>query len=291
MRKFVITTDSNSDLPAEYITKHNITIIPQYYGFDDEVYGDEKNLTPTEFYQKMRDGQMPTSMANNPAVIENKFKALLDAGYDILHIAFSSQLSGSYNNVVMIANELKEDYPDATIEVIDSCTASLGETLLVMYAYELKEAGKSLSEIKDLIEEAKNDVHIVFTVDDLNHLQKGGRISKTTAIVGSIVKIKPLLTLDKEGKITSAGSARGRKKAYSALIDGIIEKSGGISYGSTPICIMHGDCFSDAQHLAQLLKERIGSTNVIINDVSPSIGTHAGPGVIGICYWGKSMLK
>jgi len=290
MKDFVITTDSNSDLPAEYIAKHDITIIPQYYGFGEEVYGDEKNLTPAEFYQKMREGQMPTSMANNPAVIESKFKALLDKGYDILHIAFSAQLSGSYNNVVMVANELKEDYPEAKIEVIDSCSASLGETLLIMYSYDLKAAGKSLLEIKDLVEEAKKDIHVIFTVDDLNHLQKGGRISKTTAIVGGIVKIKPLLTLDPEGKLIAAGSARGRKKAYSALIDSIIEKSG-TDYGSAPLCIMHGDCFDDANHLATLIKEKIGGTNIIINDVSPSIGTHAGPGVIGVCYWGNLMSK
>jgi len=286
MNKFVITTDSNSDLPKDYILKHNITIIPQYYGFDDEVYGDEKHLPPADFYQKMRDGQMPTSMANNPAVIQSKFEALLDEGYDILHIAFSSQLSGSYGNVVMVANELKEERPDATIEVIDSCTASLGETLLVIKAYELKEEGKSLIEIRDIIESSKGNIYSDFTVDDLNHLQRGGRISKTTALVGGIVKIKPVLTLDKEGKITSAGSARGRKKAYSLLIDRISAKNDG-NYGTMPIGIMHGDCLDDANYFAGLLRDKLGCSNIIINDISPSIGTHAGPGVIGVCYWGN----
>ena len=286
MKKFVITTDSNSDLPKDYITKHNITIIPQYYGFDEEVYGDDKHLSPADFYQKMRDGQMPTSMANNPAVIESKFEELLKDGYDILHIAFSSQLSGSYGNVVMVANELKEKYPEATIEVIDSCTASLGEMLLIMKAYNMKDEGKSLIEIKDVIESSKANIYADFTVDDLNHLQKGGRISKTTAIVGGIVKIKPVLTLDREGKITSAGSARGRKKAYSLLVDRISEKNGG-NYGSKTIGIMHGDCLDDANYFASLLQEKLGCSDIVINDVSPSIGTHAGPGVIGVCYWGE----
>lgn len=287
MRKFVITTDSNSDIPSDYISKYNITIIPQYYGFGDEVYGDEKHLSPADFYQKMRDGEMPTSMANNPAVIQSKFETLLNDGYDILHIAFSSQLSGSYGNVVMVANELKEENPDATIEVIDSCTASLGETLLIMYAYDLKEEGKSLLEIKELLEEAKNNIYTDFAVDNLNHLQKGGRISKTTAIVGGIVKIKPVLSLDKEGKIVAAGSARGRKKAYSLLIDRIAEKNAG-TYGARPIGIMHGDCPDDANIFAGLLKDKLGCTNIIINDISPSIGTHAGPGVIGVCYWDEA---
>ena len=284
MRKFVITTDSNSDLPSDYIREHNITIIPQYYGFGDEVYGDEKHLTPADFYQKMRDGEMPTSMANNPSVIQSKFEALLSDGYDILHIAFSSQLSGSYGNVVMVANELKEEHPDATIEVIDSCTASLGETLLIMYAYDLKAEDKSLLEIKELIEEAKGKIHADFAVDNLSHLQKGGRISKTTAIVGGIVKIKPVLTLDREGKIIAAGSARGRKKAYALLIERIAEQNGE-AYGTRPIGIMHGDCLDDANTFASLIRDKLGCTNIVINDISPSIGTHAGPGVIGVCYW------
>lgn len=290
MRDFVITTDSNSDLPQEFITQHGITIIPQYYGFEDEVYGDEKHLTPSQFYQKMREGLMPTSMANNPAVIHTKFETILKSGYNILHIAFSSQLSGSYNNVVITASELLEDYPDAKIEVIDSGSASMGETLLIFRAFELKEEGKTLSEMKELLEAEKKKINVDFTVDDLQYLQKGGRISKTTAFVGSMVQIKPLLSVDPEGKLIPSGNARGRKKSFSALIDRVIEKSGS-NYGAAPICIIHGDCLEDAQHVAKLLKERVGCTNVIIGDVSPSIGTHAGPGVLGICYWGNSMPK
>jgi len=290
MRDFVITTDSNSDLPGEFITQHRITIIPQYYGFEDEVYGDEKHLTPSQFYQKMREGLMPTSMANNPAVIHTKFETILKSGYNILHIAFSSQLSGSYNNIVVTANELLEDHPDAKIEVIDSCSASMGETLLIFRAFELKEEGKTLSEIKELLEAEKKKIHVDFTVDDLQYLQKGGRISKTTAFVGSMVQIKPLLSVDQEGKLIPSGNARGRKKSFSALMERVIEKSGS-NYGATSICIIHGDCLEDAQHVAKLLKERAGCTNVIIGDVSPSIGTHAGPGILGICYWDKSIPK
>lgn len=284
MRDFVITTDSNSDIPIDFVKQHQMVIIPQYYGFDDEVYGDEKNMTPSEFYQRMRDGQMPTSMANNPAVIASRFESLLKSGCDILHIAFSSQLSGSYNNVVVTANELMSQYPGSTIEVVDSCSASLGETLLIMRAFEQKADGRSLAEVKADLEDAKKRLRVDFTVDDLHHLQKGGRISKTTAVFGSVVQIKPILTIEGEGKLIPAGKARGRKKSFSTLIDRVIETCGG-SYGSTPIGIIHGDCLDDARHVEQMLVERVGCTNIIISDISPSIGTHAGPGVLGICYW------
>jgi len=288
MRDFVITTDSNADLPQDFIAQHRITIIPQYYGIEDNVYGDEKNLTPAQFYQKMREGIMPTSMANNPAVIHSKFETILKAGFDILHIAFSSQLSGSYSNVVMTANELLEEYPDARIEVVDSCSASMGEALLVFRAYELKQEGKTLSEMKAVLDEEKKKIHVEFTVDDLQYLQRGGRISKTTAFMGTMVQIKPILSVDPEGKLIPSGKARGRKKSFSTLVDRVIEKNGS-NYGTGAICIIHGDCPDDAHHVEKLLKERAGCSNVIIGDISPSIGTHAGPGVLGICYWDNSI--
>lgn len=290
MKNFVITTDSNSDLPKAFIETHNITIIPQYYGFEDEVYGDEKNLTPAQFYQNMREGMMPTSMANNPAVIEAKFETLLQAELDILHIAFSSQLSGSCNNVNMVATQLREKYPQRVIEVVDSCTGSLGEGLLVFRAYDLKKEGKTLLEIKEVLDAEKSQIRVEFTVDDLHHLQKGGRISKTTAFVGSMVQIKPLLSIDTDGKLNPSGKARGRKKSFSALIDHLIAESSE-HYGDKPICIIHGDCMPEASHVAKLLEERAGCSNVIINDVSPSIGTHAGPGVLGLCYWSNANPK
>lgn len=285
MRKFVITTDSNADLPAAFIAEHNITIIPQYYAFGETVYGGEKHLTPAQFYQEMRQGELPTSMANNPAVIQQKFAELLQKEYDILHIAFSSKLSGSYGNVQMTANELLEEHPDARIVVIDSQNASLGEALLVLRAYDLKAAGMNLDELSAALEHDKTRIRVEFTVDDLNHLQRGGRISKTTAFVGSMINIKPLLFITPDGELKPLGNARGRKKSLSTLVDNMVEKIPAGFYPNQPVGVLHGDCIKDAQYIANLLRERLGCTNIIINDVSPSIGTHGGPGIIGLCYW------
>ena len=184
MREFYITTDSNSDLPQEYIDKFNTTIIPQYYSFGDTVYGDELNMPPAEFYDKMKGGELPQSQANNPAVIEDKFRTILDKGADIIHIAFSSALSGSYNNVCMVARELLDEYTDARITVIDSLNVSLGESIMVIHANTLKANGASYEDIVAALDEFKHHINVQFTVDDLFHLQRGGRVSKTTAVVG-----------------------------------------------------------------------------------------------------------
>ena len=213
MRNFYITTDSNSDLPQEYIDKLGTVIIPQYYSFGDTVYGDELNMSPSEFYERMKNGELPQSQANNPAVIEDKFREILDKGCDIIHIAFSSALSGSYNNVCMVARELLEEYTDAKITVIDSLNVSLGESLMVIHANNLKSNGAAYNEVVENLNEFKHHINVLFTVDDLFHLQRGGRVSKTTAIVGSALNLKPFLYVTDEGKLSSAGTVRGRKKS------------------------------------------------------------------------------
>lgn len=288
MRDFIITTDSNSDIPAEYIQEYNITILPQYYAFGDEVYGDELHLPPTEFYKKMRDGALPTSMANSPAVIRSKFKELLEEGYDILHIAFSSALSGSYGNVAVAARELMEEYPGSSIEVIDSLTVSHGETLLVLRACEMRACGKSLSETRAIVESEKHHINVQFTVDDLHHLQRGGRVSRATAIIGSMINIKPILYVNPEGKLLSLSTIRGRKKSLSALVDNMASTLEENWDKDRPVGIIHGDCLSDAMAVSQMIKDLLGFKTVLMNDISPSIGAHAGPGALGVCYYGKS---
>ena len=171
MSDYVITTDSNSDVLPAFIKENNLTIIPQYYAFGDTVYGDQLNMEPHEFYETMRKGEMPKSMANNPGVIREKFEKLLRDGKNILHIAFSSALSGSCNNVVMTANELTEEYPDRKIMVFDSLNASLGEGVSVYRAVELWKSGKSMEEVYDILTEEKDHVNVSFTVNHLNHLQ------------------------------------------------------------------------------------------------------------------------
>lgn len=287
MSDYVITTDSNSDVRPEFIEENNLTIIPQYYAFGDTVYGDELNMEPHEFYETMRNGELPKSMANNPAVIRERFEKILKEGKDILHVAFSSALSGSCNNVVMTANELLEDYPERKIMVFDSLNASLGEGVSVYRGVELQKEGKSMQEVYDILMEEREHVNVSFTVNDLYHLQRGGRVSKTTAVVGSLVNIKPILTVTSSGELKSDGTVRGRKKSLKTLVTRMEDTLDLEHYGKDRlVCVLHGDCIEEAQIVAGMVRD-LGFTNIIINDVSPSIGTHAGPGVVGLISYGK----
>lgn len=287
MPDYVITTDSNSDVLPEFVKANQLTIIPQYYAFGDTVYGDELNMEPHDFYETMRNGELPKSMANNPAVIREKFEQILKEGKNILHIAFSSALSGSCSTVIMISNELMEQYPDRKILVFDSLNASLGEGVSVYRAVELQKAGKDMEEVYDVLMEERDHVNVSFTVDDLNHLQRGGRVSKTTAVVGSLVNIKPILTVTASGELKADGTVRGRKKSLKTLVTRMEASLDLNSYGKDRmVAVIHGDCLEDARSVADMVKS-LGFTNVAINDVSPSIGTHAGPGVVGLVFYGK----
>ncbi|NLK99602.1 MAG: DegV family protein [Clostridiales bacterium] len=287
MRDFVITADSNSDLPDEYIKEKHIGIIPHYYDLEGITYGDEVNLTPKEFYDKMRAGHMPTTMASNPEVIRETFQNYIDQGLDILHISFSSALSGGCNNVMAGARELCDENPHAKIIVIDTLSASLGEGLFVMKAVQMKEEGKTLDEISTWLEEHKMEFCVRFTVDDLNHLQRGGRISKTSAFIGSMMGIKPVLYVNEDGKLVPLITARGRKKSLSIICNDMIESMGKYKDEHDIVCIAHGDAFEDANYLAKLVKEALPHKQIVINYVSPSIGSHSGPGAIGLCFMGE----
>ena len=287
MKDFVITADSNSDLLDEYIVEKKIGIIPHYYDLEGTTYGDEVNLTPKEFYDKMRNGLMPTTMASNPEVIRRTFQGYLDQGFDILHISFSSALSGGCSNVVTGANEICEENPGAKIIVVDTLNASMGEGMFVMKAVQMKEEGKTIDEIAAWLEEHKQEFCVYFTVDDLNHLHRGGRISKTTAIIGSMINIKPILYLNPEGQLVAKSTARGRKKSLSTICNDMLVSMGKYKDTEDPICIAHGDAREDADYLAELIREKLPNRTIIINYVSPSIGSHSGPGAIGLCFMGE----
>lgn len=287
MQNYCITTDSNSDLPSSYKEKFGTTIIPQYYAFGDEVYGDEKNMPPAEFYERMKQGELPSSMANNPAVIREKFEQILEKGMDILHIAFSSALSGSYNNVYVTAQELCEEYPDRKIIVLDSLNVSLAETILVIKANHFLEEGKTLEENAALLEEYKKHLHVQFTVDDLFHLKRGGRISGAAAAVGTALNLKPFLYVGTNGNLVSDGTSRGRKKSIRTLAERMKNTLGDAPDKTVPVGIVHGNCPEDARMAADFVTELTGITDIIINDISPSIGTHAGPSALGILYYGE----
>jgi len=287
MRDFVITADSNCDLLEDYIKEKKIGIIPHYYDLDGVTYGDEINLTPTDFYNQMRQGKMPTTMASNPAVIRTTFQNYIDQGFDILHISFSSALSGGYSNIVTGAAEILEENPGAKIIVVDTLNASLGEGMFVMKAVQLKEEGKTIDEVAAWLEEHKMEFCVRFTVDDLGHLYRGGRISKTSAIIGSMINIKPILHIDNEGRLVPLSTARGRKKSLSTICNDMLESMGKYKDEHDIICIAHGDAQEDAEYLANMVREKLPHKQIIINFISPSIGSHSGPGAIGLCFMGE----
>lgn len=286
MKDFVISTESNSDLDLAYLAQNNIIVIPHYYSVEEKVYGDENELTIKEFYDSMRAQKKVQTMASNPAIIEEKFKEALSNDKDILHISFTSALSGGYGNIVMVANQIMEENPDCKIEVLDTLAASLGEGLLIMKAVELKNQGKTLQETLEVLKEMIPHVCAVFTVDDLNHLYRGGRLSKTSAIVGTLVNIKPILHVNDEGKLAPLNKVRGRKKSIGMLVDYMIERVGDYKDKQVNIGLIHGDSEEDVMYLKQLVEEKISCKNFIIRPIGPSVGAHSGPGTIGLIFIG-----
>lgn len=236
----------------------------------------------------MRAEKKAATIASNPAVILETFEDYAKKGLDILHISFSSALSGGYNNVAVGGKEICEKYPEMKIVVIDTLTASLGEGLLIMKAVEMKEAGKTVDEIAAWLEAYKKDINVLFTVDDLNHLYRGGRLSKATAIVGSMINIKPILFVNEEGKLLPKGKARGRKKSLAMLVDLMEEQLGDSSDKRMMIGIVHGDCEDDAGYVKKLILERFTYPEelILIRPIGPSIGAHSGPGAVGLIFMG-----
>lgn len=283
--KYIISTDSTADLPDSYIAEHGIAIQFLSYAFGDEVFGLNNQLDPKVFYKRMRDGEMPTTNAAIPDEVQESFERFLKEGYDILHIGFSSGLSSSFNSARIAAEELSEKYPERKILLVDSLCASLGQGLFVHKAVTLKEQGTSIEEAYQWLEENKLHLCHQFTVDDLFHLHRGGRVSKATAIIGTLINVKPVLHVDNEGHLTSVCNVRGRKKALLKLTDIMAEQIEG--YDNDVVFISHGDCLEDAEFVAEQIRTRFGITNIMIHYVSPTIGAHSGPGTVALFYMGK----
>ena len=286
MSEYVITTDNNSDLPEKYFKDHGVGCMYLSYSMDGKNYTHGNFLPEHEFYEAMRNGSMPTTAQVNPENAKTLLEPYLKEGKDILHIAFSSGLSGTYNSSRIAAEELMEEYPDRRIIVVDSLSASLGQGLLVWLAQQKKELGQTLEDVADWVEKNKLKMVHLFTVDDLNHLYRGGRVSRTTAIVGSMLNIKPVLHVDNEGKLTAIGKVRGRKKALQELVKLMDEKIGSFGADCDTIFISHGDCEQDAQYVAAKVKEKYNIKNIIINQVGATIGAHSGPGTMALFFVG-----
>ena len=286
MSEYVITTDNNSDLPEKYFKDHGVGCMYLSYSMDGKNYTHGNFLPEHEFYEAMRNGSMPTTAQVNPENAKALLEPYLKEGKDILHIAFSSALSGTYNSTRIAADELQEEYPDRKIIVVDSLSASLGQGLLVWLAQQKKELGQTLEDVVDWVEKNKLKMVHLFTVDDLNHLYRGGRVSRTTAIVGSMLNIKPVLHVDNEGKLTAIGKVRGRKKALQELVKLMDEKIGSFGADCDTIFISHGDCEQDAQYVAAKVKEKYNIKNIVINQVGATIGAHSGPGTMALFFVG-----
>lgn len=285
MREFIISTETNSDMSEEFLTKNNILVIPHYYNVEETTYGEEGNLlTIKQFYDEMRNGKKVGTAASNPAVILDKFTNIAKQGKDILHISFSSGLSGGYQNIVNGANEVMEEYPDCKIIVIDTLSASLGEGIMLQYAVDAKAAGKTIEETADGIRELVPHISVQFTVDDLEYLYRGGRLSKTSAVLGSVINLKPVLHVDDEGKLVALTKVRGRKKSIAAMLENMEAKIGSYRDKQIFIGIMHGDCEEDALKVRDMIKEKFGYDRFVIEPIGPSIGAHSGPGTLGLIF-------
>lgn len=286
METFKIVTDSTADLPEKYLKDHEIDIINIRYVIDDVSYGTDKQMEVHAFYELMRGGKMPTTSQVNPEEAKEFFLSCSRQNKEILCLAFSSGLSGTYNNMRIAANEVMEEQKDIKILVVDTLCASMGEGLLVHKAAELRKEGKSLQETADWLEEHKLNLVHMFTVDDLNHLYRGGRVSKTAAIVGTLAGIKPILHVDDEGHLIPLRNVRGRKKSLLALVDDMEKKIGSYRDSNDIVFISHGDCQADAEFVKEEVKKRLGIETFLINPIGPTIGAHSGPGTVALFFMG-----
>lgn len=289
MEQFKIITNTTADLPMEYIEEKQLGLAYYNYIMDGVPYGKDKELDWKEFYRLMREeGKMPTTSQVNPQQFKDCFAEYLKECKNLLYISFSSGLTGSCQNAVLAAEEVMEEIPDSHIVVLDSKCASMGEGLFVHKAIQMKEQGKSMEETVEYLEELIPHLTHVFTVDDLNHLYRGGRVSKATAIVGTIAGIKPILHVDDEGHLVPISKVRGRKKSLNALVDYMEEKTSGCLDKNEIVFISHGDALDDAEYVKNEIERRLGIKEFMINHIGPTIGAHSGPGTIALFFEGNS---
>ena len=283
MNKYIILTDSSCDLPQEKYVALGVDYVPltvNLDGKDYNNYADWREIEPHAFYEELRAAKPTKTSAANTDQFKNAMKPHLDAGEDILYIGFTSGLSGTFNAGRLAAEELMEQYPDRKIICVDSLCASLGQGLLVDIAAEKQAEGASLEECAQYTEDVKMSVAHWFTVDDLLYLHRGGRVSKTTAIVGSALGIKPVMHVDDEGKLVKVDVARGRKNSIKRLFDKLKTTNTSIDR----VFISHGDCLEEAEVLMEMIKKEFTPKSTCINHIGPVIGAHSGPGTMALFF-------
>ena len=287
MCKFDIFTDSSADLPKVIVDEYKIQVMQLEVTIGDNEPILNKDVDITDFYNQLREGANAKTSAVTLGYFEEHMRESLKAGRDILYLGFSSGLSATYNNGVMMLKELEEAFPERKILHLDTLCASAGQGLLVYHAAKLREAGSSMEEIFEKILAVKDYIHHQVTVDDLFFLKRGGRLDATSAVVGTILKVKPLIVMDEEGHLQNVAKTRGRKNAIKEMYENLkaTEQLDELGY----VFISHADCKEDAVALEEMVKEDFPSVEVVICEIGPVIGAHTGPGGLALCYLGKTV--
>lgn len=287
-RPYVLSTETTCDMPRDYYPKNNINLLGLTYTINGRDYDSaaEDSLSPKEFFQAIADGAMPKTSQVTVEQAAVSFEKLVKEGKDILHLAFSSGLSGTYQSCCIAAQEVMERFPDSKIVVVDSLAASMGQGLLLHYAIQKKNEGLSIDELAQFLTNTRLKLVHNFTVNDLFHLHRGGRVSKVTAVVGMALGIKPLLHVDDEGHLINVGKTRGRKPALTWLVDKMEERIG--DNKNDTVFISHSACYEDAKFVADLVKKRFGIKEVVISDIGQVIGSHTGIGTVALFFIGDT---
>lgn len=286
--RYRILTDSTGDLTPELVQELDLTVIPMEFTVDGKSYRnypDGHEMSAKDFYDLLRAGKTSTTAQINSHEFTEWADPILQAGEDLLYIAFSSGLSGTCQSALLAKQELSEKYPDRKILVVDSLCASMGEGLLVYYAAKMQQEGKSIEEVYQWLQENKLHLCHWFTVDDLNHLKRGGRVSSAAALFGTMLGIKPVLHVDDAGHLIPVAKIRGRKQSLDALVAHMEETV--TEPEKQVIFISHGDCLQDAQYVADKIREKWKVKDIVLNEIGPVIGTHSGPGTVALFFLGS----
>lgn len=289
MRDFILATDSDTEIPYAFADEHNIPVFLMPYTVDSEekLFDLGRNTDFVGFYKQLANGAEASTSTRPPADIADFFRNMVKDGNDVLYLSFSSALSGHYDLCHLAKKMVLEEYPDARIEIVDTLRISMGAGQLVMFAQVLKDQGKSIDEIKAWVLDNRLRSHAWFSVDDLNYLKRGGRLSGAAAAIGTILDVKPILKLNQEGKIVAADKVKGSKKIQRFFLDTIQQ------YVEEPEAqtafVLHASNMDAAVRMKELIEENVKFAGVQIQDVGPVIGCHTGPGVLAIIFMGKEI--
>lgn len=279
-----ILTDSACDLPENIIKEYNIEVLPIILIKDDKEYLDKASINPEKVYEDMRNKEVYKTAQIPVNTFKEKFEIYGKEKESVIYIGFSSGLSGTYQTSVIVRDMILEEYPDLDLDIVDTRAASLGFGLIVLYAAKLVKEGKSKKEILKAIEFYKEKMEHVFTVDDIEYLFRGGRVTRTQAFVGGLLSIKPILHVNKDGKLIPLEKVRGKAKVYKKILDMIEERSKNSNLKKQIIGISHGDDLEAAKKLEKLIRERFGAEEFIINIIGGAIGAHSGPGTLAVFF-------